>query len=63
MALTSFVTMLLSASFLLIPLAFRRRLVIQQCPVWFRFGVYYALLLAIATLSVYDDLGFVYFQF
>lgn len=58
-----FVLMLLSAAILLVPTGFKHRLVFYQQPAWFRFGAYYLLFLAIALLSVYDDKGFVYFQF
>lgn len=58
-----FVLMLLSAAILLVPTVFKHRLVFYQWPASFRFGVYYLLFLAIALLSVYNDKGFVYFQF
>ena len=58
-----FVLMLLSVAVLLIPAVLKNRLLLYQRPAWFRFGVYYLLFLAIALLSVYDDKGFVYFQF
>jgi alginate O-acetyltransferase complex protein AlgI len=41
----------------------RTRLKIQERPAWIRWPAYYLLLCAIAFLSVYDDVGFVYFQF
>jgi len=43
--------------------AFRKTVRLQEQPVWFRWSVYYALILALIYLNAYDDVGFVYFQF
>jgi hypothetical protein len=40
-----------------------KRIRVQAQPLLVRWGVYYALVLALVYLSVYDDVGFVYFQF
>jgi alginate O-acetyltransferase complex protein AlgI len=61
--ITQFFLMVISASILLAPALFGRHVVIHQQPAWRRYGIYYLLLLAIAWLTVYDDIGFVYFQF
>lgn len=42
---------------------FRKTIRLQEQPVWFRWSVYYALILALVFLNAYDDVGFVYFQF
>jgi hypothetical protein len=36
---------------------------IQQRPTWIRWPAYFLLICAIGLLSIYDDVGFVYFQF
>ena len=36
---------------------------LQEQPIWFRWSMYYALILALVYLNAYDDVGFVYFQF
>ena len=42
---------------------FRKTVRLQEQPVWFRWSMYYALILALIYLNAYDDVGFVYFQF
>jgi D-alanyl-lipoteichoic acid acyltransferase DltB (MBOAT superfamily) len=42
---------------------FRKTVRLQEQPVWFRWSMYYALILALVYLNAYDDVGFVYFQF
>ena len=41
----------------------RKRIRVQAQPVWIRWSLYYTLALALIYLSVYNDAGFVYFQF
>jgi alginate O-acetyltransferase complex protein AlgI len=41
----------------------RKRIRVQAQPVWIRWSLYYTLVLAMIYLAVYDDVGFVYFQF
>jgi len=41
----------------------KKRIRIQTQPLWLRWSLYYALVLALVYLSVYDNVGFVYFQF
>jgi len=41
----------------------RKRVRVQAQPVWIRWSLYYTLVLAMIYLSVYNDVGFVYFQF
>jgi hypothetical protein len=41
----------------------RKRVRVQAQPVWIRWSLYYTLVLALIYLSVYSDVGFVYFQF
>jgi len=36
---------------------------LQEQPIWFRWSMYYALILALVFLNAHDDVGFVYFQF
>lgn len=36
---------------------------LQDQPIWFRWSMYYAVILALVYLNAYDDVGFVYFQF
>ncbi len=36
---------------------------LREQPIWLRWSMYYALLLALIYLNAYDDVGFVYFQF
>lgn len=36
---------------------------LQEQPMWFRWSMYYALILALIYLNAHDDVGFVYFQF
>lgn len=36
---------------------------LQAQPMWFRWSMYYALILALIYLNAHDDVGFVYFQF
>jgi len=42
---------------------FRKTVRLQEQPIWFRWSMYYALILALVYLNAYDDVGFVYFQF
>ena len=42
---------------------FRTTIKIQEQPIWLRWSMYYALILALVYLNAYDDVGFVYFQF
>lgn len=42
---------------------FIKRIQLQNRPIWFRWSMYYAFILALIYLSAYDDVGFVYFQF
>jgi D-alanyl-lipoteichoic acid acyltransferase DltB (MBOAT superfamily) len=42
---------------------FRKRVRFQEQPIWLRWSMYYALILALVYLNAYDDVGFVYFQF
>ena len=41
----------------------RKRIRVQAQPVWVRWSLYYTLVLAMIYLAVYNDVGFVYFQF
>ncbi len=41
----------------------RKTVRLQEQPIWLRWSVYYALILALVYLNAYDDVGFVYFQF
>jgi alginate O-acetyltransferase complex protein AlgI len=41
----------------------QKRIRVQAQPVWMRWSLYYTLALALIYLSVYNDVGFVYFQF
>ena len=36
---------------------------LQAQPIWFRWSMYYGLILALVYLNAYDNVGFVYFQF
>jgi D-alanyl-lipoteichoic acid acyltransferase DltB (MBOAT superfamily) len=42
---------------------FRKTVRLQEQPIWFRWSMYYALILALIYLNAHDDVGFVYFQF
>lgn len=42
---------------------FRKTIRLQEQPVWFRWSMYFALILALVYLNAHDDIGFVYFQF
>jgi len=42
---------------------FRKTVRLQEQPIWFRWSMYYSLILALVYLNAYDDVGFVYFQF
>jgi len=63
MSMTRFVLMALSASALLLPAIFGRSIDLCKRPAWFRYSVYYLLLISISLLAVSGDTGFVYFQF
>jgi len=41
----------------------KKRIRMQSQPLWLRWSLYYSLVLALLYLSVYDNVGFVYFQF
>lgn len=41
----------------------RKAVRLQEQPIWFRWSMYYALILALVFLNAHDDVGFVYFQF
>lgn len=43
--------------------AFSKTVRLQEQPIWFRWSMYYAVILALVYLNAYDDVGFVYFQF
>ncbi len=42
---------------------FRKIVRLHEQPIWIRWSMYYALILAVVYLNAYDDVGFVYFQF
>jgi hypothetical protein len=42
---------------------FSKTVRLQEQPIWFRWSMYYALILALVYLNAHDDVGFVYFQF
>jgi alginate O-acetyltransferase complex protein AlgI len=42
---------------------FGKTIRLQEQPIWFRWSMYYALILALVYLNAHDDVGFVYFQF
>jgi alginate O-acetyltransferase complex protein AlgI len=42
---------------------FGKKVRLQEQPIWFRWSMYYALILALVFLNAHDDVGFVYFQF
>jgi alginate O-acetyltransferase complex protein AlgI len=58
-----FLLMLLAVMIMLIVSLVKQHLRLFERPVWIRWSLYYLLICAIALLSVYDDVGFVYFQF
>jgi alginate O-acetyltransferase complex protein AlgI len=61
--LPKFLLLLASLAIMFIQSLFRGRIILQEQSAWFRWPTYYLLIAAIALLSVYDDVGFVYFQF
>jgi D-alanyl-lipoteichoic acid acyltransferase DltB (MBOAT superfamily) len=58
-----FVLLCLSVGLMFAGSFLKNRINLRRQPVWLRWSAYYALLLAIIYLSVYDSVGFVYFQF
>jgi alginate O-acetyltransferase complex protein AlgI len=61
--LPKFLLLLTSLMVMLLASLWQGRLRIQERPAWVRWPVYYVLAAATAFLSVYDNVGFVYFQF
>jgi D-alanyl-lipoteichoic acid acyltransferase DltB (MBOAT superfamily) len=61
--LRSFAFMLVSIGLMVLGNVVRKRIRIQAQPLWIRWSAYYALVLALIYLAVYNDVGFVYFQF
>jgi alginate O-acetyltransferase complex protein AlgI len=59
----SFVLLVISVVLMSAGNCLRKRIRVQAQPVWIRWSLYYTLVLAMIYLSVYDDVGFVYFQF
>jgi alginate O-acetyltransferase complex protein AlgI len=61
--LRSFVLLALSVVLMCGGNYLRKRIRVQAQPLWIRWSLYYTLVLALVYLSVYNDVGFVYFQF
>ncbi len=61
--LRSFILATLSVLAMLAGNYLKKRVSVRQQPAWVRWPIYSSLLLALFYLSVYDDIGFVYFQF
>jgi len=61
--LRSFVLVIIAVTLMLAGGVVQRRVRIRHQPLWLRWTMYYGLLLCLFYLSIYDDMGFVYFQF
>lgn len=61
--LLSFALLVISVALMSAGNYLRKRIRVQAQPVWIRWSLYYTLVLALIYLSVYNDVGFVYFQF
>ena len=59
----TFVLMALSVLLMFAGSYYRKRIRVQAQPLLVRWSLYYALVLMLVYLSVYDNVGFVYFQF
>lgn len=61
--LYNFILLVVSVSLMCGGNYLRKRFRVQAQPLWIRWPLYYVLVLALIFLSVYNDDGFVYFQF
>lgn len=61
--LLSFALLAVSVTLMFAGNYLRKRIHVRAQPLWIRWPLYYTLVLALVYLSVYNDVGFVYFQF
>lgn len=61
--LRSFVLLTVSVMIMVLGNVLKKRIRIDHQPAWIRWPLYCTFLVALCYLSIYDDVGFVYFQF